>query len=185
MSDPTIQDIHLQTERLVLRRWRDGDREPFARLNADPVVMEHFPALLDRDESDAMVDRLDGDIAERGWGLWALERRDDGTFIGFTGLSVPAFDAPFMPAVEIGWRLDRRAWGQGLATEAARASLHYAFEQLALAEVVSFTVPANVRSRAVMERIGMQRDEPGDFHHPRVERGHPLSRHVLYRIRHA
>jgi len=165
-----------------MRRWTDTDREPFAALNADPEVMEHFPAPLTRAESDAMIDRIEARRTETGFGFWALEVTATGEFIGFAGLSVPRFEAHFTPAVEIGWRLARSAWGRGYATEAARRALRYAFDDLALDEVVSFTSARNLRSRAVMERIGMIRDESGDFDHPMVPEGHPLRRHVLYRI---
>ncbi|HPM52078.1 MAG TPA: GNAT family N-acetyltransferase, partial [Rhodoglobus sp.] len=171
----------IRTERLVLREWADDDREPWAALNADPAVMEFFPSTLDRKQADAAFDRFSSQLAERGWGLWAVAL--DGRFVGFTGLSVPRFEAPFMPATEIGWRFAREAWGHGYATEAARAVLEHAFSELGLPEVVSFTTVANVRSRAVMERLGMTRDPAEDFDHPSVEPGHPLRRHVLYRAR--
>lgn len=169
----------LRTDRLLLRQWRDEDREPFAALNADPIVMEHFPSTMTRRESDAFVDFNIATIAERGWGLWAVEA--DGAFIGFVGLNVPRFEAHFTPAVEIGWRLARGAWGHGYATEAARAVLAFAFGELGLEEVVSFTTVENRRSRRVMERIGMTYDPDGDFDHPNVtvERVRP---HVLYRL---
>jgi ribosomal-protein-alanine N-acetyltransferase len=173
----------LRTERLVLRGFRERDREPFAAMNADPAVMEHFPSTLERPASDAFLDRIDEHWRARGFGLWAVERRDDRAFLGFAGLSDPRFEAPFMPAVEIGWRFARDAWGHGYATEAARAALDFGFETLGLREIVSFTAPANVRSIAVMERIGMTRDPAEDFDHPRVPVGHPLRRHVLYRLR--
>ena len=171
----------LRTERLVLRQWRDEDREPFAALNADPVVMEHFPSTMTREESDAYIDRVAALIDERGWGTWAVEVAASGEFIGFVGLNEPRFEAHFTPAVEIGWRLGRNAWGHGYATEAARAVLAYAFEELELDEVVSFTTVENHRSRRVMERIGMTRDPADDFEHPNVtvERVRP---HVLYRL---
>ena len=173
----------LRTDRLLLRRWRDGDRAPFAALNADPAVMEYFPSPLKRADSDAFVDRIEAGFEERGYGLWALEVEQTGEFIGFTGLSVPRFEAPFMPAVEIGWRLARSAWGHGYATEASTEVLRYAFSDLALAEVVSFTSVGNARSRAVMERIGMTHDPADDFDHPLLPHGSPLRRHVLYRSR--
>ena len=172
----------LGTERLVLRGWRDEDREPFARLNADPRVTEFLTRALDRAESDALVDRIVAHWADGGVGLWAVERREDGAFLGFTGLSVPGFDAPFMPAVEVGWRLAPETWGRGYATEAARAAVAFGFEARGLAEIVSFTVPANVRSRAVMDRLGMTRDPADDFDYPNLPPGHPLRRHVLYRL---
>lgn len=175
--------IEPTTTRLHLRQWRDADREPFARLNADPEVMEHFPAPLDRASSDAMVDRCASAIAEQGWGLWAVEVRGSGAFIGFVGLAAPRFDAAFTPCVEIGWRLARAAWGQGYAVEAARAALDTAFGPVGLAEVVSLTAIGNLRSRTVMERIGMSRDPADDFDHPSLPPGHRLRRHVLYRVR--
>lgn len=165
----------------MLRRWREDDKEPFAALNADPVVMEHFPATLSREDSDALAERIEAGFDEHGFGLWAVEA--DGEFIGFTGLSVPRFTAPFTPCVEIGWRLARSAWGRGYATEAARASLEDGFGRAGLTEVISFTAVQNVRSQAVMGRLGMTHDPADDFDHPALPAGHPLRRHVLYRIR--
>ena len=173
----------MQTGRLRLRRWRDEDRKPFARMNDDAEGMEFFPARLTRAESDALVDRIEAHFAEHGFGLWAAELRGEGTFIGFIGLAVPRFEAPFTPCVEIGWRLAREHWGKGLATEGARAAMQYAFTEIGLAEVVSFTVPANVRSRRVMEKLGMTHDAREDFEHPGLPEGHWLRRHVLYRVR--
>ena len=170
------------TARLLLRGWRESDRDPFAAMNADPEVARYLPTPLDRASSDALVDRMVDHWAEHGFGLWAVERHDDGAFLGFTGLYRPAFEAHFTPAVEVGWRLAREAWGQGFATEAARASLEFGFETIGLAEIVSFTVPDNERSRRVMERLGMTRDPAEDFDHPRLAPGHPLRRHVLYRL---
>lgn len=170
----------LRTERLVLRDWRDADFEALAALNADPEVMEHFPAVLDRSASDVLAGRIRSHLAEHGWGLWAVEV--EGAFIGFTGLSVPRFDAHFTPAVEVGWRLARPAWGHGYATEAARAALEFAFGGLALDEVVSFTATTNLRSQKVMQRLGMTHDPADDFDHPDLPAGHHLQRHVLYRL---
>jgi ribosomal-protein-alanine N-acetyltransferase len=144
--------------------------------------MEHFPGLLTRRQSDELVEKIEAGFEANGFGLWALEVRGSGEFIGFTGLAVPEFEAHFTPAVEVGWRLARSAWGSGYATEAARAALGFGFGEVGLAEVVSFTVPANRRSRAVMERIGMGRDPRDDFDHPSLPVGHPLRPHVLYRI---
>lgn len=172
----------IETERLLLRPWRDSDLEPLAALNADPRVMQHFPRLLTRDESQAMILRIQGIFSERGFGLWALEVKDGAPFIGFCGLLAPGFTAHFTPCVEIGWRLAADHWGQGYAREAARAALAYGFDRARLDEIVSFTVPANVRSRRVMEAIGMTRDPEDDFEHPALPPGHPLRRHVLYRI---
>jgi ribosomal-protein-alanine N-acetyltransferase len=154
-------------------------------MNADPQVMEHFPAALTRAESDDFVDRIEAGFADRGFGLWALEVAQPGElageFIGFAGLSVPSFEAHFTPAVEIGWRLARPAWGHGYASEAARRALGVAFDDYGLPEVVSFTSVTNERSQAVMRRIGMTHDPADDFDHPRLPPGHRIRRHVLYR----
>jgi RimJ/RimL family protein N-acetyltransferase len=172
----------IRTHRLLLRMWRDEDRMPFAALNADPRVMEHFPKLLDRAESDAVAARIRENFDRRGFGLWAVEVPGVAEFIGFVGLSVPHFEAHFTPCVEIGWRLARDHWGFGFASESARAAVDFGFSQLELDQIVSFTVPANKRSRAVMERIGMTRTPVDDFDHPSLPDGHPLRRHVLYRL---
>ena len=177
-----MSDQVLETERLILRRWRKEDRVPFRKMNADPRVMEFFPATLSPKESDALADRIERHFEERGFGLFAAELKEVGELVGFIGLSVPDFDAPFMPEVEIGWRLAAEYWGRGLATEAAREVLRNGFEVLGLETVVSFTVPANARSRRVMEKIGMRHDPCEDFDHPRLPIGHPLRRHVLYRL---
>jgi RimJ/RimL family protein N-acetyltransferase len=150
-------------------------------LNADPRVTEFLSKPLDRAESDALVTRIRNHFAERGFGLWAVQVSGRADFIGFVGLTVPSFEAHFTPCVEMGWRLAREHWGHGYATEAARAALDFGFRHLGLAEIVSFTVPANQRSRAVMERIGMTRSAADDFEHPALPEGHPLRRHVLYR----
>jgi RimJ/RimL family protein N-acetyltransferase len=171
----------LATERLVLRGWRLADREPFARLNGDPRVMEHFPARLSRAESDAFVERIEAAFRERGYGLWAVERRTDRAFLGFAGLWDQTFEAHFTPAVEVGWRLAAEAWGHGYATEAAREAVRFGFAEIGLDEIVSMTTPANARSRRVMEKLGMTHDPTDDFDHPRVPPG-PLRRHVLYRL---
>jgi RimJ/RimL family protein N-acetyltransferase len=175
--------IELDTERLRLRQWRASDRTPFAELNADPRVMEFFPSRLDRQASDALAERIEAKIAQRGWGLWAAELRATGEFIGFIGLQPPAAQLPCSPCVEVGWRLAQRYWGKGLATEGARAALAFGFGKLGLDEIVSFTVPANRRSRAVMERLGMQEDKAGAFEHPSIPPGSPLRLHCLYRLR--
>ena len=173
----------LATERLRLRAWTADDLAPFAALNADPRVMAYFPACLDRAQSDAMVARTRAHFARHGFGWWAVEAPGVARFIGFVGLSVPSFQAPFMPCVEIGWRLAAEHWGRGYATEAARAALAFGFNDLGLEEIVSFTVPANLPSRAVMERLGMTRNPADDFEHPNLPAGHALRRHVLYRLR--
>jgi RimJ/RimL family protein N-acetyltransferase len=159
----------IETPRLILRPWRESDREPFARMNADPRVMEYFPSVLSRDESDSLLDRVRGE-------LLAAELRETGAFIGWIGLSAPTFEAHFTPCVEIGWRLAAEYWGRGLATEGARAVL-----DRATGEIVSFTTETNYRSRRVMEKIGLTHDPRDDFDHPRLPVGHPLRRHVLYR----
>lgn len=166
----------IETERLVLRQWQESDREPWAAMNADPRVREFFPSVLTREQSDEAFDRISSGLLERGWGLWAVDR--DGEFLGFTGLAQPRF----RDGTEIGWRFTASAWGHGYATEAARAALDYAFTSLKLPEVISFTTVSNVRSRAVMERLGMRHDPAEDFDHPDIEPGHPLRRHVLYRV---
>ncbi|MGA3219778.1 MAG: GNAT family N-acetyltransferase [Acidimicrobiales bacterium] len=171
----------LRSPRTVLRHWRDDDREGFAELNADPEVMEHFPKVLTRAESDAFVDRIMAGMTERGWGLWAVELTATGAFCGFVGLNPVSFDAPFTPAVEIEWRLARSYWGQVIATEAAAVALSYAFETLGLEEVVSFTSTTNLRSQRVMQKLGMHRDPADDFDHPGLPLGHHLRRPVLYR----
>jgi ribosomal-protein-alanine N-acetyltransferase len=147
--------------------------------------MEHFPEPLTRRQSDELVERIEAGFAENGFFLWAVEVRESSEFIGFTGLAAPGFEAHFTPAVEIGWRLARSAWGYGYATEAGRAALAFGFEEVRLEEIVSFTTVANRRSRAVMERLGMSHDSRDDFDHPGLPAGHPLGRHVLYRVRSA
>lgn len=180
--DRGVGELGLRTERLVLRRWRDEDRDPFAALNADPVVMEHYPATLSRAESDAFVDRVEAHLDEAGWGLWAVEVAESGDFAGYVGLWPASFEAHFTPAVEVGWRLARAHWGRGYATEAARAAVADGFARVGLEEIVSFTAVVNERSQAVMRRLGMTRDPGEDFDHPGLPEGHRLRRHVLYRL---
>jgi RimJ/RimL family protein N-acetyltransferase len=171
----------LETTRLQLRAWRDSDLAPFANLNGDPQVMEHFPGVLDHRASDQMAERIRARMAEQGWGLWATERKDTAAFIGFVGLSIPSWQsAGVTPCVEVGWRLARAHWGQGFASEAARAALRHGFEVVGFEEILSFTVPANQRSQAVMRRIGMKRDPTRDFDHPRLPEGHRLRSHVVW-----
>jgi RimJ/RimL family protein N-acetyltransferase len=172
----------IRTERLVLRRWTDADRDPFAAMNADPVVMEHMQGSLTRESSDAFVDRIERHWDEYGWGLWAVEVPGVAPFVGYVGLWPADYVADGM--VEVGWRLASAHWGNGYATEAAREALRVGFEEVGLDEIVSFTVPQNIRSRRVMERIGLRRDAAGDFDHPRVDPvGYPhLVAHVLYRL---
>jgi RimJ/RimL family protein N-acetyltransferase len=178
MSSPS----QLRTARLLLRRWRETDHAPFAALNADPMVMEHFPNRLTRADSDDLIARIEAGFATHGYGLWALEVRSTGDFVGFTGLAVPSFKAHFTPAVEVGWRLARSAWGKGYATEAGLASVAYGFRHVGLDEIVSFTSASNLRSRAVMERIGMTHDPAEDFDHPELKETDLLRPHVLYRV---
>jgi RimJ/RimL family protein N-acetyltransferase len=173
----------LETPRLLLRRWRESDRVPFAAMNADPDVMRYFPATLSAADSDLLVDGMTEQIVRSGVGFWAAQCRASGEFAGFIGLNVPVFAAPFMPCVEIGWRLARRFWNQGLATEGAAAVLAYGHGVRQLPEIVAFTAANNLPSRRVMEKIGMTRDVHGDFDHPRLPPGHALARHVLYRSR--
>jgi RimJ/RimL family protein N-acetyltransferase len=171
------------TERLILRKWRESDRSAFARMNCDPEVMEYFPALLSRQESDALLDRAQVHLQQHGFGPWAAELRESGEFIGFISLFIPRFEASFTPCVEIGWRLAREHWGKGLAIEGARAVVSHGFQVQGLRELVSFTVPANLRSLRVMQKLGMTRDSHDDFDHPSIRTGHPLRRHVLYRLK--
>ncbi len=180
MAEATIP--RLTTARLVLREWCDDDRAPFAELNADAAVAEFLGDPMDRAASDALVDRIVARWESDGHGLWAVERIEDGRFLGFVGLAAPSFETAFTPCVEVGWRLAAGAWGHGYATEAARAALRFGFDGLALDEIVSFTTAANARSRAVMERLGMTRDPANDFEHPNLAKGNPLRPHVLYRL---
>jgi RimJ/RimL family protein N-acetyltransferase len=173
----------LRTDRLVLRGWRDEDREPFAALNADPEVAEFFPSTLDRAESDALMDRIRAHWTDHGFGLFAVERVEDRAFLGFAGAATVAWGPD--PCPEIGWRLARHGWGRGYATEAAREAMRFAFEDVVIPELVSYTTVRNARSRRVMEKLGMARRDaaaPYDFLHPRLPEGHPLRPHVTYRL---
>jgi len=172
--------MELRTERLVLRRWRPEDRAPFAALNADPEVTRYLGTPLDRDESDALAAKADASFDLHGYGLWAVEVVGGEPFVGFVGLALQE-GFPFSPAVEVGWRLARSAWGHGYATEGAVAAVADGFERVGLGEIVSMTTVENRRSRAVMERLGFTRDPADDFDHPRLAADHPLRPHVLYR----
>jgi RimJ/RimL family protein N-acetyltransferase len=172
----------LTTPRLILRAWREEDLEPFARLNADERATQYLLHRLSREQSDALVERIGAHFERKGFGLWAVEAPGVAPFIGAVGLVVPGFSAAFTPCVEIGWRLAPEFWGHGFASEAARAALAFGFETLGLDEIVSFTVPANTRSQAVMQRLGMMHSPADDFDHPLVPAGHRLLRHVLYRL---
>lgn len=171
----------METNRLLLRRWQPSDIEPFAALNADPRVMEFYPAILSRAQTETMVAAIEEGIRRHGFGLWAVELKETSDFIGYIGLSVPGPALPFSPCVEIGWKLAFHHWGRGYAQEGARAALTFGFEKMRLAEIVSFTAVGNLRSRRVMEGVGMTYDPRDDFDHPKLPEGHPLRRHVLYR----
>lgn len=183
-----MDPIELETSRLRLRQWRDDDVEPLYAMTSDPEVQAHFPSVQDRDKSLVMFEKLRELIDEKGWGFWAVELKAGKKFAGFCGIKEVNFDAPFAPAVEVGWRFTRETWGQGYATEAGRASLQFGFDELGLDEIVAFLLPGNRRSAAVCERLGMTRDLAGDFDHPWFQdgqlavNGQPLRRHALYRI---
>jgi RimJ/RimL family protein N-acetyltransferase len=174
-----VASTELATERLLLRSWRDADLDPFAAMSADPIVMEHFPALLDRQATADVIGRIRGHFEREGWGLWAVEVPGVAPFIGFAGIA----RVPFWPdRVEVGWRLGREHWGQGYATEAARAALAWGFANLDVDEIIAMTIPENLRSQRVMEKLGLVRDPTADFDHPRIAEGHPRRRHWLYRL---
>ncbi len=173
----------LHTPRLLLRQWRQADHLAFAAMNADPRVMVFYPSTLTEEQSRASADRIQSFLAEKGYGLFAVEVPGVAAFIGYVGLAIPQFDARFTPCTEIGWRLAFEHWSRGYASEAAAAVRDYAVSALGLSELVSFTAEGNERSRRVMERIGMTHDPADDFDHPRLPAGHGLRRHVLYRFR--
>jgi RimJ/RimL family protein N-acetyltransferase len=174
--------LTLKTERLILRKWNATDREPFARMNADPRVMEYLGETMSQEQSDELADRIEAHFQAQGFGLCAAELAESGEFVGFIGLAVPTFEAAFTPCVEIGWRLTAEYWGAGLATEGARRTVRYAFEELGMLELVSFTAIRNERSRRVMAKLGMTHDAAENFNHPTIPTGDPLRRHVLYRL---
>ena len=178
-----MKEPALYTKRLLLRRWADADREPFARISADPEVMQYRLAPLSHRESDNLIDESEASFEKNGFGLWAVERIEDGRLLGFAGLGTSDFDAAFCPAVDVGWTLARDVWGHGYATEGAVAALDYAFDRLRLDEVVAHTSERNERSRAVMRRLGMIHDSQDDFDAPWYRPGHPRRRFVLYRIK--
>lgn len=173
----------LESERLLLRPWCEEDFEPFAKMNSDPRVREYFPSLLTREESDISAGIAKEWIEKNGWGFWAVSVKDLADFIGFIGMQNVPFDAPFTPAVEIGWRLAFEHWDKGYATEGALAALKFGFETLKLNEIVAFTALENRRSRKVMEKIGMTHSSEDDFDHPKIPVGHPLRKQALYRTR--
>lgn len=177
-----MEQVIVRTARLRLRPWRDEDKAPFRALNADPRVMAFFPSILSAAESDDLAERCQALIAQHGWGFWAVECKATQAFVGFVGLHAQPETLPFSPCVEIGWRLAHEYWGQGYASEAATAALRFGFDSLGLEEIVAFTAVGNLRSRAVMARIGMREDGPAGFGHPSLPPDHPLYRHCLYRI---
>ena len=170
----------IETRRLILRPWRRSDRDMFAEQNADPLVMRYLAGVLTREESDAYVDRTEAHLADHGFCKWAVEAPDVAPFIGAVGLSWVKFESTFTPAVEVAWRLHRRFWGMGYATEAARASIDDGFKRVGLTEIVAFTALANMPSMRVMERLGMTRTI--EFDHPALQPEHPSRRHILYRL---
>lgn len=171
--------IEFETERLSLRQWRDADKAAFAAINADAIVMQYFPARLDRAQSDALLGEMQNHIGYNGWGVWAVEEKGTGTLLGGIGIQIPAPHMPVFPCVEIAWRMAANHWGKGFATEAAHGALRVGFDQLGLPEIVAFTSTINLRSRAVMQRLGM-RDTGQTFEHPNIPEGHPLRKHCLY-----
>ena len=175
-----MSKTYLETERLIFRDWKEEDREPFARMNADPMVMEYLPRSLDPKASNKLVDRFQAHLDKNGYGLFALEEKESGEFVGFTGLNNVDFEAPFTPAVELAWRLDYGFWGHGFGSEAGTAVLDYAFDKVKLKEVVSFTVHDNERTIHLMKKIGLTKVEGGDFDYPALRKGHPLGRFVLF-----
>jgi len=173
--------FQIRTKRLLLRQWNDEDVVQFAKLNADPVVMEYYPNVLTIEQSNAMAEKLKSLISDNGWGFWAVEILENQSFIGFVGLHNPSYELPVTPCTEIGWRLAKEYWGKGYATEAAKACLDFGFKELNLSEIYSFTSVANKRSRGVMERINMK-NENKNFEHPMIPMGNPLREHVLYKV---
>ena len=178
-----MSTIFIETPRLILRQWQQSDHKPYIKLNADPEVMKFFPAVKTPGETSAQIKRLTDYINEHGYGFFAVERKDNHEFIGFTGLTKPGFEAYFTPCIEIGWRLSKENWGYGFATEAATGCLDFAFCQLKLSEIYAFTAVQNIRSEMVMQRIGM--NKVGEFDHPLIADGHFLKKHIIYKITHA
>lgn len=177
----TLVEKYMETSRLVLRGWKEADIPAFARLNSDDRVMEYFLNKLSPEETVAFYRRIRNEFATCGYGLYAVEKKEDGAFIGYVGLHGVTFEVDFAPAVEIGWRLFPENWNQGYATEAASACLEYARRELGMKEICSFTSLPNIRSQRIMQKIGMSRS--GEFDHPLVDPEHPLCRHILYRIK--
>ena len=172
----------LETDRLILRTWHDEDLQPMLAINQDPKVMEYFPELQDLEATKKLIVRINSHFEKYGYTVYATERKDSGEFIGFIGLFTPEFESHFTPSTEIGWRLSSNHWGQGFATEGAKAVLDYAFRELKMPEIVSFTAAGNAKSIRVMQKIGLQHNETDDFDHPKLDDESPLKRHVLYRL---
>ncbi len=177
-----MTDIHIETERLILREWKEEDKAPFARMNADPMVMEFFPRRLTENDSNHLVDRFQKHFETSGFGFYAVELKKTGDFMGFAGLQAVEMAVPFTPAVEIAWRLDYEYWGKGYATEAAQTVLGHGFTELKLKEIVAYAVHDNSRAIKLIEKIGMKRDPKMDFDYPHLPKDHPLGRFVLYRM---
>lgn len=183
MSDLAEKTIHLETDRICLREWLPEDSEPFSRMNSDPLIMEYFPRVLDEAATDKLIGRFQDHFKQYGFGMYALENKETQKFMGFVGLAHVRDIFPFGPTVEMAWRLEYEYWGKGFASEAARAVLDYAFNELKLNEVVAFSVYDNLRAIHMMEKLGMAHDENGDFDYPKLPKGHSLGRHVLYRLK--
>lgn len=177
-----MPDIVIETKRLFLRKWRAGDLSTMAAINQDPKVMEHFPSVKTMEETKAFIDGNKALFDEVGYCFYAAELKNTHELIGFIGIA-PVYDMPCAPAIEIGWRLGSKFWGQGFATEAAKAVIDYAFNTLQLDEIVAFTATTNKRSELVMQRLGFTRSEQDDFYHPRIVDGHPLQRHMFYKLK--
>lgn len=174
--------IIIETDRLILRTWLDNDLQPMLAINQDPKVMEYFPSLQDLEMTKNFIDKVNAHFEKHSYSLYATVRKDTGEFIGFIGLLIADFDAHFTPATEIGWRLSSKHWGQGFATEGAKAVLDYAFRELKIPEIVSFTAEGNAKSVKVMQKIGLRHNENDDFDHQKLDDTNPLKRHVLYRL---
>lgn len=177
-----MSDVHIETERLILRQWKDEDLPDFARMNSDPIVMEYFPRRLREEDTSNLVARFQKHFKKHGYGLYAVENKETNAFMGFVGLNNVDDKMPFAPAVEMAWRIDYEYWGQGYATEAAQAVLDHTFSELGLEEIVAFAVHDNTRAIHLMEKLGMKRDKKGDFKYPALRKDHPLGGFVLYRL---
>ncbi len=183
MTKLAVKSVHLETERIIMREWLPSDQAPFSRMNADPLIMEYFPRVLDEAATAKLIDRFQDHFAKHGFGMYALENKETKEFMGFAGLGHVRDIFPFGPAVEMAWRLEYEYWGKGFATEAAHAILNLAFNELNLKEVVAFSVYDNSRAIHMMEKLGMKHDKKGDFDYPKLPKGHPLGCHVLYRLK--